>query len=320
MNEDGARHQDALEIGQGVPLVTLRQFTYFLAAARHQSVMKAAEALNVSSPSVSTAISQLEEILGQRLFERRHARGLLLTPAGVDLAGHVRSVLLHVREIESSAQRGVTRDAIRINVGCLNTLAPYVLPAMFQREAELPPNVQIGWREDNHERLLKALHNGVVDFVIVYDYDLPSTLQLTEIRPMPVQVVLPKGHALASRPSVRLADVAPEPMVLLDQEHTRDYFLSLFSNEGLEPKIRYRAATFDSVRSLVANGIGYSLLNFSPPYHAEGHGSLVSRPLETGRTQQSLVMARLYRYRSPPFSKELVGLVREVVDALTITC
>jgi DNA-binding transcriptional LysR family regulator len=308
-----------LEIGHAIPALTLRQMTYFLAAARHQSILKAAEQLNVSSPSISTAISQMEETLDLKLFERRHARGLLLTAAGSDLAGHLRSILLHVREIEAIRDRGVVGSLVKLNVGCLNTLAPYVLPAMMKVAEEKRGRFQMRWSEDSHENLLKALHSGAIDLALVYNYDLPTTLQTTVIRSMPVQAVLPASHRLAQKSICQMSDLAGEPMVLLDLARTRDYFLSLFSSAGIEPHIVYRSSAFETVRSLVANGFGYTLLNFSPPYQSDGGGSLVSRPLDIQQSDQNLVLARLYRLRTPPFIQDVIDSARDVVGRLAIS-
>ncbi|MHC2388542.1 LysR family transcriptional regulator [Bradyrhizobium liaoningense] len=112
--------------------LSLRQLTYFLATANHESVLRASETLNVSSASISTAIAQIEEFLQTQLFIRRHARGLVLTSAGQDLAAHARNILLHAREIEAVAQRGPFRAVGRINVGCLATIAPYLIPLVLR--------------------------------------------------------------------------------------------------------------------------------------------------------------------------------------------
>jgi DNA-binding transcriptional LysR family regulator len=313
------KYQDKLEVGETVPKLTLRQLTYFLATANHESVLRAAETLNVSSASISTAIAQVEEFLQIQLFIRRHARGLVLTAAGQDLAAHARNILLHAREIESIAQRGATKAAGRLNIGCLATIAPYLLPVLLKELADNHPEIQLRWREDKHEALLDALHGGGFDLIIIYDYDIPTTLQVTPLRPMPVQVVLPAGHRLAESQTCSLADLVGEPMVLLDQPRTRDYFLSLFGARGLSPTIAYRTASFEMVRSLVANGFGYALLNFVPPYHVEGHGRLISRPLADLDRPQNLVLARLYRFRAPRLVDELFQSVSAAVNRLQIS-
>jgi DNA-binding transcriptional LysR family regulator len=313
------KYQDRLEVGETVPKLTLRQLTYFLATANHESVLRAAETLNVSSASISTAIAQMEEFLQVQLFIRRHARGLILTSAGQDLAAHARNILLHAREIESIAQRGPYKAVGRLNIGCLATVAPYLLPLLLKELAEHHPEIQLRWREDKHEALLDSLHGGGFDLVILYDYDIPTTLHVAPLRPMPVQVVLPAGHRLTASQSCSLKDLVGEPMVLLDHPRTRDYFLSLFGSKGLSPTIAYRTESFEMVRSLVANGFGYALLNFVPPYHVEGHGTLISRPLADLERAQNLVLARLYRFRAPRLVDELFESVSAAAQKLQIS-
>lgn len=302
-----------------VPNLSLRQLAYFLTAANQLSVLRAAETLNVSPSSVSTAISQLERILDVKLFTRRHARGILLTPAGRDLAVHARSILLHVREIEAMGERGGrARAPVRLNVGCLNTLAPYLVPHLIQAAGRDLSRTVIRWSENSHEELLEALHSGALDLIIVYDYDMPSTVQTQPLRTMPVQLVLPATHPLARREKLPLSAMAKEPFLLLDVPKTRDYFLSIFAAAGIEPHITYRTASFEMLRSMVANGLGYTLLNFVPPYLAAGQGRLVSRPLEGVFQSQELVLARLYRARPPGRFDQLVATARTCVGALTI--
>jgi DNA-binding transcriptional LysR family regulator len=313
------KKRDKPEVGETVPKLSLRQLTYFLATATHESVLRAAETLNVSSASISTAIAQMEEFLQVQLFIRRHARGLILTSAGQDLAAHARNILLHAREIESVAQRGPYKAVGRINIGCLATIAPYLIPLVLKEVADNHPEIQLRWREDKHEALLDALHGGGFDLIIVYDYDIPTTLHVAPLRSMPVQAVLPAAHRLACSQTCSLQDLAGEPLVLLDQPRTRDYFLSLFGNKGLTPSVAHRTQSFEMVRSLVANGFGYTLLNFVPPYLVEGHGKLLSRPLTDVDRPQNLVLARLYRFRAPRLVDELFKSISTAVQKLQIS-
>ncbi|QTL02685.1 LysR family transcriptional regulator [Aquabacter sp. L1I39] len=299
-----------------VPNLSLRQLAYFLTTANHLSVLRASETLNVSPSSVSTAISQMERTLGLKLFTRRHARGMLLTPAGRDLAVHARSILLHVREIETMGERGGSRAAIRLSIGCLNTFAPYLVPKLMQEVEREHPKIQVRWHEDSHDGLLESLHSGALDLAILYDYDLPTTVQAVALRSMPVQLVVPAGHAILQRERPRLSHMVKEPFILLDMPKTRDYFLSIFAAEGLEPRIAYRTGSFEMLRSMVANGFGYTVLNFSPPYLAEDHGRLASRPLDGPFRAQELVLARLYRVRPPSRLEQLVLTMRACVATL----
>ena len=95
--------------------------------------------------------------------------------------------------------------------------------------------------------------------------------------------------------ALSLLDFVDEPLILLDLPKSRDYFLSIFGELGLEPKIAHRTPSFEMVRSLVANGLGYALLNFCPPLSFPHHGAIVSRPLIEASKPAHLVLARLHR-------------------------
>ena len=306
-----------IEGADQLPKLTLRQLSYFLAAAQHQSIRKAAQALHVSAPSVSMAITQIETTIETRLFLRRHARGLLLTDAGRDLAVSARNMLSYAREIET-AGRGAASYSGRINIGCLVTVAPYLLPPLLSAFGQTYPRMQVRWREGNHESLVEALEMGVLDLAILYDFDIPRSIHCTPLRSMPLQIVLHAGHELARRTTISLSDVVDEPLILLDLPKSRDYFLSIFGELGLTPKIAHRTTSFEMLRSLVASGLGYSLLNFCPPPSTPFKGSIVSRPLIDGSKQAHLVLARLHHCRVSAFIEEVARRAKDLAAALPI--
>jgi DNA-binding transcriptional LysR family regulator len=305
------------EIAEQLPKLTLRQLSYFLAAANHQSVREAAQALHVSSPSISTAIAQIETIIATQLFVRRHARGLVLTDAGRDLAVSARNVLAYAREIET-ARGGAATYSGRLNIGCLLTVAPFFIPPLLSGFAESYPRTRMRWQEGNHETLVEGLEMGALDVAILYDFDIPKSIHCTPLRTMPLQIVLPAGHALAHRATVSPQDIVDEPLVLLDLPKSRDYFLSVFGELGLTPKIAHRTASFEMLRCLVANGLGYSLLNFCPPLHFPHAGAIVSLPLITDCRQAQLVLARLHRYRAPAIVEDLARRARALAAELPV--
>ncbi len=149
----------AIELADQLPKLTLRQLSYFLAAANHQSVRKAAQSLHVSAPSVSMAIAQIETIIATQLFVRRHARGLVLTDAGRDLAVSARNMLAYAREIET-VRGGAATYSGRLNIGCLLTVAPFFIPPLLSGFAESYPHTRMRWQEGNHESSGRGARNG----------------------------------------------------------------------------------------------------------------------------------------------------------------
>lgn len=118
---------------------TLRQLEYFVAAGESGSIAAASQKLNLSSPSISAAISQLESELGVSLFVRQHAHGLRLNEAGRTLSLQAQTVLSEATELIRLAATvsGTVQGPLR--VGCLVTFAQIVLPSLRRSfEARFP--------------------------------------------------------------------------------------------------------------------------------------------------------------------------------------
>lgn len=308
---DGASAPELL-----APSFTLRQLSYFVAAAHHQSVQRAAEELHVSSPAVSAAIAHLEETLGVKLFMRRHARGLLATDAGNALAIECRNLLGQAWSIGTGRLPGSREVRGWVHLGCLLSFAPFLIPPLVRDFRRRFPKARIYWHEGNHEYLMEGLQNGAFELAILYDFEVPSGIECRPLRPAPLQVVLPADHPLARRRSLTVHHLAAEPMVLVDLPRTREYILSAFSAEGVTPQVAYRAQSITMLRSLVASGLGYTLLNFCPPYTNPMIGSLVTRPLVTRLRTPEVVVARSHRYQPTPPALGLVDCIAGLVPAM----
>lgn len=299
-----------------IPHLTLRQLVYFAAAAEHESAVRAAEALNVSPPAISAAIACLEKVVGQSLFIRRHARGLVLTRAGSHLLTDSRDIIERIQEIEALCHRKLVRN--RITVGCLGDISPLVIPPLVRGFENMYPEADVRWSAGEHEQLMLRLEESNLDVAIVLDFEIAPTLHTTVLRPTPVQCVLPPNHRL-SHDVVSLSDLADEPFILLDMPRTRDYILSIFGDVGLQPRIAHRAPAAEMARSLVANGFGYSLLNFISASGGPTQNNCVYRPLKGSIRPSNLVAVRQYRRRPSQALERFVQYAQEMALAsLTI--
>ncbi|MCX7889307.1 MAG: LysR family transcriptional regulator [Rhodobacteraceae bacterium] len=243
---------------------SLRQLEYLVAVAETGTVAGAAARARVSPPSVSAAIAQLEADLGLPLFVRRHARGLTLTPAGRAILADARAVLAAASRIVDHA--GEIRGSVqgRLAVGCLVTFARTVLPAVRRSFVDRHPAVEFSQVEHDQAGLLEGLRDAAIDIALTYDLGLPADLDFIPLVTLPAHAVLPEGHPLAARAALGPADLAPEPLVLLDLPMSADYFLTFFAGSGLTPRIAERTRDLDVARGLVANGFGWSIANFRP--------------------------------------------------------
>lgn len=311
-----APRQDSPELR--APEYSLRQLSYFVAVAHHQSVHKAAEALHVSAPAVSAAVAHLENSLGVQLFLRRHARGLLLTEAGSALAIECQNLLRDAWEL-GSADTGGRAVQGRIHFGCLFTFSAFIIPELMRHFQEELPRARLFWHEGHHEYLIEGLQTGALDLALMYDFDVPSGIERTALRPAPLQAVLPADHRLARHKRLTLADLATEPFILLDLPRTREYLLSAFSADGIAPHVAHRVASIAMLQGLVASGHGFSLLNFCPPHAYASMGRVVSRPLTGNMRHPDIVIAHSHRYRLSLTAAALVERVAGLVDQLELS-
>ncbi|WP_300514654.1 LysR family transcriptional regulator [Aliiroseovarius sp.] len=243
---------------------TLRQLEYFVAVGEEGSIAQASERVNVSSPSISAAISQLEDEFGLPLFVRKHAHGLSLTQAGRQFLDQSRQVLAHAEALNRLAGdiSGLVRGPL--NIGCLVTFAQMILPAMRRRFVADYPDVQVCQFELNQMGIIEALRRAEIDVALSYDLAIPPDLEFLPLRRLPPYAMVHEGHPLAGRGSVTVEELKDDPMILLDLPLSSDYFLEFFEASGRKPKIAERTRDMAIMRSLVANGFGYAIANIRP--------------------------------------------------------
>lgn len=243
---------------------TLRQLEYFVAVVEEGSVTAAARRLHVSPGGVSLAVSELESSLGAQLMVRRRAKGISMTPAGRWAAEKARAMLETSSELADVARavRGELTGALRI--GCFTTLSPWLLPRIAAHFATAHPGVSLEIVEGSSDELQQRLADAELDAVLMYSWHLDSTVEPVEIAPVRLQVVLPAGHALAAQPAVKLQDLRDEPAILLNLQPARDLVERMLRRAGFEPNVRWRIANVETIRSMVARGLGYTLIMGRP--------------------------------------------------------
>ncbi len=261
---------------------TLRQLEYFTCAADTGSIAAASRVLNVSSPSISTALTQLEEELGTVLFVRQRAQGLSLTEAGRSLAEQANKILFEASELTRLA--GTASEMIQgpLRLGCLVTFAQIVVPKLRRSFEAQHPAVTLSQSELTQPDIFAALRRAEIDLSLSYAIDVPADLEFHPIKTLPPLVMLAPDHPLSDRNTLTIQDLANHAMVLLDLPLSSDYFLSFFNTTSVKPLITERTKDMAVARSLVANGFGYSIVNFRPVgTHAPDGKPLVFIPLHS---------------------------------------
>lgn len=243
---------------------SLRQLDYLVACVEAGSIAAAAARLNVSQPSVSTAIAKLEADLGVQLLLRHHAQGVSPTAAGERLAQSARNLLTHAEELQREAQISVDSVAGELRLGGFVTLAPVLMPPLLAELRRSYPSLRLRLSEGDQDLLVDQLRSGRCELALLYDLGLGEDLRLVELTEVHPYVLLPAEHSLARRRAIALADLADEPFILFDVPPSRDYFSRILRQAGVEPRVAFSSPSLELVRGLVGRGLGYSLLVTRP--------------------------------------------------------
>lgn len=264
----------------GSPPYTLRQLECFVAIAEAGTIAGAADALHASGSATADALTALESALGVRLVSRHRARGVSLTSDGLSVLPIARALLAQAEEVVLSVGSSPTAVRGLVRLGAVQTLAPVVLPSLIAHLRRAHPDLRIEFTVADQPTLLDAIDVGALDVAVMLDIDVPPELSRRVLGTTAAAAVVASDHPLAGRSSIRLTELAEEPMVLLDTPTARLHTLELMSSAGVTPRIALRTPHYDLCRSLVGRGLGYSLLMWStsPQLTADG-GSVAYLPI-----------------------------------------
>jgi LysR family hydrogen peroxide-inducible transcriptional activator len=238
--------------------LTLKQFRYFEALARHGHFRHAAESCAISQPALSMQIRELEDSLGAALFERS-ARQVRITGFGEQFALRVREILRSVDELEDLARATRDRLAGRIRIGVIPTIAPYLLPAIIGNLTREFPGIDIHVRETLTQKLIDELAEGRLDTAIVA---LPvSEPSLTEIALFEEDFVLVRPGKDEGKPVPNAEDLSQMKLLLLEEGHCfRDQALSFCNIQPEQPRDGLDASTLSTLVQMVSAGIGVTVI------------------------------------------------------------
>lgn len=129
---------------------------------------------------------------------------------------------------------------------------------------------------------------------------------------LPPYVLLPGTHRWSRQSSVRLAELAEEPMVLLDLPHSREYFQRIFTSAGVTPTVRYRSASVETCRALVGRGLAYTVLNLQSKSSVSLDGHPVTAvPIHDDAPALSVVLLTAANTRPTRRAQAIAQLCRE---------
>ena len=242
--------------------MTLQQLEYILAVARYGHFGRAAEACNVTQPTLSAMIGKLEEEIGAKLFDRNR-QPICPTPVGERVVQQAREVLEQADSIkdivleEKQSLGGVFR------VGILPTIAPYLLPRFFPQMMKKYPTLDIRVREMKTYQIKDALLQGDIDAGILATIEGLEEYEQTTLFYEKYIGYVSREDALFKKEMIRTADVAASrELWLLDEGHCfRDQMVRFCQMKSSQTsQLAYNLGSMETFMRMVESGMGITFI------------------------------------------------------------
>lgn len=270
---------------------SLQQLKYLVALADSLSFSRAAAMTNVSQPTLSMQIKDLERRLNVVLFERSRSR-VALTPLGEEIARKARGILAEVVDIHALARTQGRSIGGTLRVGVGQTVGAYLLPLVIPTLSANFPDMRFYIREEPPNVLLTHLDAARHDIVLSPMPIVRTDVQTLPLYEEPLMVVMPHYHALSTHEAIEGNKLKGETILTMEPGHRLAEQVSELCKEvGASLSYDYEGTSLDTLRQMVAMGMGISIM---PALYVRS---------EVRREQ--LVIARPFRGTAP---SRLIGL------------
>ena len=292
----------------------LRVLHYFLAIAREQSIVRAAESLHLSQPTLSTQVKNMEKELGKQLLIRgtKGSRKITLTEEGMILRKRAEEILDLVKKTEceiTSADDIVMGD---IYIGTGETDAVRLIAKTAGKLQKICPGIHFHVSSGNAAFVMEQLDKGLLDFGVVF-----GTVDLTKYNALKLPdkdvwgVLMRRDSPLASKKEILPEDLKDKPLILSQQENRGGSLTQWFQCQGTDLNITATYNLLYNASLLVDEGLGYAvgldkIINTS-------HSSLCFRPLAPKLEEEISIIWKKHQIFSRPAEKFL-NLLKEYLN------
>lgn len=291
-------------------MTTLRQMRFLVGLADTGNFSRAAEKCNVTQSTLSTGLKELEARLGVKVAERT-THSVLMTPEGTELASRARDILARVGDFEDFAKGVSQSGAMRLRLGAIPTVGPYLLPRALPRIRAALPGVNIYLREELTDSLVEGLVDGRLDLILVaLPHDLPPQIKTELLFEDGYSLATPRDHPLANSDPVAGTDLAGRDLLLLERGHClQQHALSSVSGIALEEDKEFSATSLPTLVSMVEEGLGVTLL----PDVATDAGLTKGHDLRLSHLTGALPRRVVLAWRQSTANAAMFGKIAEVL-------
>ena len=293
----------------------LRQFEYLVALSQELHFRRAAERVNITQPTLSSQIQELERALKAPLVERS-ATSVTLTPLGcevVERAKHVLSGVQDIVDIAAASQHGY-KGSVRLGVP--PTIGPYLLPHIVAELHLTYPNLKLYVQEGKSIELQAELQAGSFDIVVSPLPIKHSDLEVVKLFREPLQVVAAPDHPLASKEYIERHDLAGQKVLVIEKgHHLHDQVAQLCEDFDAILLRDYEGTSLDTLRSMVGIGVG---LAFLPALYVqsgiENREDISVLDLRDSNLYRQIGLTWRRRSVHAAFYKEIADLIKETAE------
>ena len=295
----------------------LRVLNYFLAIAREQSIVHAAESLHLSQPTLSTQIKGLEEELGKQLLIRgtKGSRKVTLTEEGMILRKRAEEILDLVRKTENEITMSDDIVMGDIYIGTGETDGVRLIARAAQKLSSRHPGIHYHISSGNAAYVSEYLDKGLIDFGVVFgDVDLTKYNALETAYSETWGVLMRRDSVLAAREDILPEDLQDKPLILSQQESRGGSLTQWIGREVSDLNVIATYNLLYTASLLVDEGLGYAI-GYDKIINTSGNSSLCFRPLKPRLKNKLSIIWKKYQIFSKPAEKFLEVLC----ELLTLT-
>lgn len=292
--------------------MTLDQLRYFQAVCKYDGVSRAAEVLNISQPSVSNAIANLEKEFGVELFTRQRKR-LLLTEEGRVLSALAQKLLTQADDTVRT-MRELAGNSRVLRLGVPPMIGSLVLPVLYGEHFKLYPQLKVRIVEDDSSGLKRLLSEDQIDMAFLpHTHPFSGDLSAQPVTELQNVCCVHRSHPLATEKSVRLESLREEPLVLFKNSFFQtERIMDSFSRLSITPNVLLDTAQLHIMKNMIASKMA---VGFMFEFLTKATPDLVGVPLDPPmKTQVSLV------WKSSGFisgdMKNLIGFIQSAPDGI----
>ena len=283
--------------------MTLQQLRYFQVLAKIEHYTKAAQALYITQPSLSYAMSELEKELDVQLFDK-HGKKISLSSQGRTFLKFVDGSLSLLDEgIETVRLSGPLQG--RVTLGYISSLSSTFLPEVLTSFYKDTANEKITFNfvQNLNNALIDALKAGDID--LAFCPDPSKDVSSVPVLRQELVLVIPKSHRLADRQEVDIHEVKDEPFILTNRRSgLRRMIGNIFREMKIRPKVAFEAEDCNVAITFVSLNYGLSIIPATPNL---GNPDVTGIRIKNPEFSRTVYMAWLP-------SRNLAPVVRRVRD------